>query len=153
MCRRGVFTGRTLYFSATSNLVCNSKLAADRICVRHVAIESRLEEIMIKQITIGIAALALGVAFASPPASAQQAHYGRALNDGGMVDDGPSTSAKPVYNSAATAAPPAAAHYGRAANDGGMVDTPPAAALKANSQVKTVQSPPHNGRALNDGGF
>ncbi len=41
---------------------------------------------MKKHITIGVAALAFGVALASVPASAQT-HYGKAPNDGGLVDD------------------------------------------------------------------
>jgi hypothetical protein len=108
---------------------------------------------MIKQITIGVAALALGVAFASAPASAQQVHYGKALNDGGMVDDSPATPAKRIYNAVTPAAPAAAAHYGKALNDGGMTDQPSAAALAANARIKWVQSQPHYGRAMDDGGF
>src|ERR1700684_2119402 len=111
---------------------------------------------MIKHISIGVAALACGVALASAPASAQT-HYGKALNDGGMVDDYNSngTPAKPLYNSATPAAP-ATPHYGKALNDGGITDEPSAAqkaaAAKA-AQTKTVQQPPpHYGKALNDGG-
>jgi hypothetical protein len=107
---------------------------------------------MIKQITIGVAALALGVAFASAPASAQQVRYGKALNDGGLVDDSSTPSTKPLYN-AVTPAPAATPHYGKAMNDGGIVDTPPAAQLAANARIKWAQSPPHYGKALNDGGF
>ncbi len=105
---------------------------------------------MIKQITIGIAALALGVAFASAPASAQ-VRYGKALNDGGLVD-GPGVPSKPLYNAVA-AVPAATPHFGKALNDGGIVDTPPAAQLAANARIKWVQNQPHYGRALNDGGF
>jgi hypothetical protein len=116
----------------------------------------RLEENMIKHITIGAAALAFGVALASVPASAQT-HYGKALNDGGMVDDYNSngTPAKPLYNSTTPAAP-AAPHYGKALNDGGLSDEPSAAQkAAAKTQNKTVQqqTPPHYGKPLNDGGF
>jgi hypothetical protein len=115
---------------------------------------------MIKHITIGAAALAFGVALASVPASAQtaQPHYGKALNDGGMVDDYNSsgTPAKPLYNSTTTAAP-VTPHYGKALNDGGLTDEPSAAqkAAAARAQTRTVQqqqTPPHYGKALNDGG-
>ena len=112
---------------------------------------------MKKHITIGVAALAFGVALASVPASSQT-HYGKALNDGGMVDDYNSnaTPAKPLYNSATPAAP-ATPHYGKALNDGG-IDEPTAAqkAAATKAQTKTVQrqqTPPHYGKSLNDGGF
>src|SRR5580704_16789750 len=116
---------------------------------------SRLEENMTKHITMGMAALAFGVALASVPAFAQT-HYGIALNDGGMVDDYNSsgTAAKPLYNSASPAAP-ATPHYGKALNDGGITDEPSAAQLTAaKAQNKTVQqqTPPHYGKPLNDGG-
>jgi hypothetical protein len=111
---------------------------------------------MVKHITIGVAALAFGVAFASAPASAQT-HYGKALNDGGMVDDYNSSAApaKPLYNSATPAAP-ATPHYGKALNDGGITDEPSAAQLAATkARIKTVQqqTSPHYGKPLNDGGF
>ena len=111
---------------------------------------------MKKHITIGVAALAFGVAFAAAPASAQT-HYGKALNDGGMVDDYNSTGApaKPLYNSASPAAP-VTPHYGKALNDGGLTDEPSAAqkAAAAKAQTRTVQqqTSPHYGKALNDGG-
>jgi hypothetical protein len=114
---------------------------------------------MTKHITIGVAALAFGVALASVPASAQT-HYGKAVNDGGLVDDYNSngTPAKPLYNSATPAAPATPAHYGKALNDGGLTDEPSAAqkAAAAKAQTKTVQqqqSSPHYGKPLNDGGF
>jgi hypothetical protein len=106
---------------------------------------------MINRITIGIAALALGVAFASAPASAQ-VRYGKALNDGGLVDGPGAPAAKPLYN-AVTPVPATSPHYGKALNDGGIVDTPPAPQMVANNRIKWVQNPPHVGRALNDGGF
>src|ERR1700684_4138674 len=111
---------------------------------------------MIKHISIGVAALAFGVALASAPASAQT-HYGKALNDGGMVDDynSSATPAKPLYNSATPAAP-ATPHYGKALNDGGIIDDArPAqrAAAKAQTKKDQAQTPPHYGKPLNDGGF
>jgi hypothetical protein len=111
---------------------------------------------MKKHITIGVAALAFGAAFACVPASAQT-HYGKAPNDGGLVDDYNSsgTPSKPLYNSASPAAP-ATPHYGKALNDGGITDEPTAAqkAAAARAQSRTVQqqTPPHYGKALNDGG-
>ena len=110
---------------------------------------------MTKHITMGIAVLAFGVALASVPAFAQT-HYGKALNDGGMVDDYNSsgTPAKPLYNSATPAAQ-ATPHYGKALNDGGMTDEPSAKQLAAEkAKIKTVQqqTPPRYGKALNDGG-
>jgi len=112
---------------------------------------------MMKQITIGVATLAFGVAIASVPASAQT-HYGKAPNDGGLVDDYNSsgTPAKPLYNSVTPTAP-AAPHYGKALNDGGLPDEPSAGQqAAAKTQTKTVQqqqTPPHYGKPLNDGGF
>ena len=109
---------------------------------------------MIKQITIGAAALAFGVALASVPAFAQT-HYGRALNDGGMADDYGAAPARPLYNSATPAAP-TAPHYGRALNDGGFADDYSSAgqpAAKTQNKVVQQQTPPHYGKALNDGGF
>jgi hypothetical protein len=111
---------------------------------------------MIKHITMGVTALAFGVALASVPASAQT-HYGKAANDGGLVDDYNSngTAAKPLYNSASPAAP-TTPHYGKALNDGGITDEPSAAQLNAaKAQTRTVQqqTPPRYGKPLNDGGF
>jgi hypothetical protein len=110
---------------------------------------------MIKHITIGVAALAFGVAFASVPAFAQT-HYGRALNDGGMADDYSSaTPARPLYNSA-TPAVPTTPHYGRALNDGGMADDYSSAGqpvAKTQSKIVQQQTPPRYGRPMNDGGF
>jgi hypothetical protein len=145
-----------LYLRTLSKLVSNSEPAAFASASDARAKHPRLEENMIKHITIGVAALAFGVALASAPASAQT-HYGKALNDGGMVDDynSSATPAKPLYNSATPAAP-ATPHYGKALNDGGMTDEPSAAqkAAAAKAQTKTVQqqTPPHYGKALNDGG-
>ena len=107
---------------------------------------------MINRITMGVAVLAFGVALASAPASAQQVHYGKALNDGGIVD-GAGAPEKPLYNAASPSVAPAPAHYGKALNDGGSVDNPSAAQLAANARIKWVASQPHYGKALNDGGF
>ena len=111
---------------------------------------------MKKHIAIGAATLALGAALACVPASAQT-HYGKAPNDGGLVDDYNSSGApaKPLYNSATPAAP-STPHYGKALNDGGLTDEPSAAQkAAAKAQTKTVQqqTPPHYGKPLNDGGF
>jgi hypothetical protein len=110
--------------------------------------------IMIKHITIGVAAPAFGVALASVPAFAQT-HYGRALNDGGFADDYGAAPARPLYNSA-TPAVPATPHYGGALNDGGMGDDYSSAgqpAAKTQNTIVQQQTPPHYGKALNDGGF
>ena len=113
---------------------------------------------MKKHITIGVAALAFGVALASVPASAQT-HYGKALNDGGLVDDYNSsgTPAKPLYNSATPAAS-ATPHYGKALNDGGLTDEPSAAQKAAARKRRPgrFSSSKHRrtmARPLNDGGF
>ena len=109
---------------------------------------------MIKHITIGVAALAFGVALASVPAFAQT-HYGRALNDGGMADDYSSTPARPLYNSA-TPAVPTTPHNGRALNDGGMADeysSPGQQAAKPQNNIVQHQTSPHYGKPMNDGGF
>ena len=111
---------------------------------------------MKKHITTGVAALAFSVALACVPASAQT-HYGKALNDGGMVDDynSSATPAKPLYNSATPAAP-ATPHYGRALNDGGIADDYSSSGQPAAKTPNTIvqqQTPPHYGKPLNDGGF
>jgi hypothetical protein len=94
---------------------------------------------------ITIAALAFGAVLASVPAFAQSVHYGRAYNDGGLVDATAPPSSKPTSQTL----PAAPAHYGKALNDGGIVDNPTTSAPK----VDVVQNPPHVGRALNDGGL
>jgi hypothetical protein len=149
---RCVFMVPTLYFLALIKLIANS----ERRPFGGRQKTSVGGNSMIKHITIGVAALTFGVAFASAPASAQT-HYGKALNDGGMVDDYNSnaTPAKPLYNSATPSAP-AAPHYGKALNDGGIIDEPSAAQrAAAKAQTKTVQrqTSPHYGKPLNDGGF
>lgn len=109
---------------------------------------------MTKHITIGVTALALGVALACAPASAQT-HYGRALNDGGLPDEPSAPPPKSLYNSATPAAP-AAPHYGRALNDGGLPDEPSAAqraAAEPQNKTGQQQTPQHYGRPQNDGGF
>jgi hypothetical protein len=103
-----------------------------------------------KRISITIAAVALGAAFASGAAFAQQAqpHYGKSANDGGLTEANGSAP-KGLYNSAT----PAAVHYGKGLNDGGIVDTPDAKAMAAAKSIKSVQNAPHYGKALNDGGM
>jgi hypothetical protein len=148
---RCVFMVPTLYFLALIKLIASS----ERRPFGGRQKTSVGGKSMIKHITIGVAALAFGVALALAPASAQT-HYGKALNDGGLVDDYNSsgTPAKPLYNSASPAAP-ATPHYGKALNDGGITDEPSAAQLAAEkAKTKTVQqqTPPHYGKPLNDGG-
>ena len=87
------------------------------------------------KITIGLAALALGTAFASVPALAAEQNaapsYGRNVNDGGPGPVQPATksTAKPLYDSVQTPSTKApnglteqkqTPHVGRAMNDGGM---------------------------------
>jgi hypothetical protein len=84
------------------------------------------------KITIGLAALALGTAFASVSALAAEqnaaTYYGRNANDGGSGPVQPATksTARPLYDSVQT---PSKAlnrqteqtpHVGRSMNDGGM---------------------------------
>ena len=113
---------------------------------------------MKKHITIGVAALAFGVAFASAPASAQT-HYGKALNDGGLVDDYNSsgTPAKPLYNSATPAAAGHAALWQgsqrRRTNRRAERGAESGAAKAQTRTVQQQQTPPHYGKPLNDGGF
>jgi hypothetical protein len=107
-------------------------------------------------------ALALGVAFAALPASAQSPYQypvGRPANDGGMAAGAVSTSPQPqqYYNSAASQ--PSDFHYatGRPANDGGMVS----GAVNTNPQQQHYAYAPSRpgeyhysiGRPLNDGGM
>jgi hypothetical protein len=91
----------TLYFFALTKLIASSERRSQRWPSENLG----WRKIMIKHITIGVTALAFGVALASVPASAQT-HYGKAANDGGLVDDYNSngTPAKPLYNSATPAA-------------------------------------------------
>src|ERR1700741_4972609 len=89
---RCVFTASNLYFLASTKLL--QAPSGGRFGGRQKT--SVGGKIMKKHITIGVAALAFGVALASVPASAQT-HYGKALNDGGLVDD---------YNSNGTRANP-----------------------------------------------
>jgi hypothetical protein len=96
-----------------------------------------------KRITVAV--LAFSAVLASVPAFAQSVHYGRAYNDGGLVDVTAPPPSKPIYKPL----PEAPVHYGKALNDGGIVDNPTTPAPKVN----VVQNPPHVGRALNDGGF
>jgi hypothetical protein len=112
-----------------------------------------LEEIMKKQITISVAALAFGAVLASAPAFAQQAaNSGRNLNDGGIVN---APAAKPLYNTVQQQKP-STPNYGRNLDDGGMVPDPTpgiVAAEKAQDKANQQKSAPHYGRAPNDGGM
>jgi hypothetical protein len=97
---------------------------------------------------ITAAAIMLGVAFSSVPASAD----GRNPNDGGLV--APVAGSKPYV--APTTAKPVTPYYGRSANDGGLLppssgDQTTAAGLKSSAVQKPAA--PHVGRAANDGGL
>ena len=95
---------------------------------------------------ITFAAVAFGAAvLASVPALAQSVHYGKALNDGGLVDVTAPPPSKPVYKPQ----PPAPVHYGKAVDDGGLVEAPTAPAPK----ITLTQNPSHIGRPVNDGGL
>jgi hypothetical protein len=106
------------------------------------------------KITIGLAALVLGTAFASAAALAAEQnapYYGRSVNDGGV---GPVVrpAARPLYDSVQT---PSTPHYGKAVNDGGTMDEPSAAAIsdaKARDRLTEQKQTPHIGKASNDGG-
>jgi hypothetical protein len=109
-------------------------------------------------ITIGLAALALGTAFASVSALAAEQkaapYYGRNVNDGGPgpVQPAAKSTARPLYDSVQ---PPSTPHYGRNVNDGGSVDEPSAAAIsdaKARNKLTEQKQAPHVGRPMNDGG-
>jgi hypothetical protein len=103
------------------------------------------------RISISIAALALGATLASAPAFAQQAqpHYGKGINDGGMIDEPRGPAPKPLYNSTASTT----VHYGKGLNDGGLSDPPSAKDLAASRHITWTQYPPHYGKAMNDGGM
>lgn len=103
------------------------------------------------RISITIAALALGATVASAPAFAQQAqpHYGKGVNDGGLVDEPRGRAPKRLYNSTT----PTAVHYGKGLNDGGLTDPPSAKQMSAAGHITWKQYPPHYGKALNDGGM
>jgi hypothetical protein len=112
------------------------------------------------KITIALAALALGTAFASVSALAAEQkaapYYGRNANDGGMGPVQPAAKparpARPLYDSVQ---PPSTPHYGRAVDDGGMVNEPSAAAIadaKARNKLTEQKQTPHTGRPINDGG-
>jgi hypothetical protein len=109
------------------------------------------------KITIALAALALGTAFASVSALAAEQkaapYYGRNVNDGGMGAVQPAAKpARPLYDSVQ---PPSTPHYGRSINDGGMVNEPSAADIadaKARNKLTEQKQTPHTGRPINDGG-
>src|ERR1700686_2778593 len=147
-----VFTASSLYFLALTKLISNS----ERRPLRWPSENLGWRRINDKDINIRGAGPGFGVGVPSAPPSAQT-HYGKALNDGGMVDDynSSATPAKPLYNSATPAAP-ATPHYGKALNDGGIIDEPSAAqraAAKALTKTVQQQTPPHYGKPMNDGGF
>jgi len=80
--------------------------------------------------TIGVTALALGVALAAAPANAGSGNPGYS-SGGATMHKHHQTRAKPLYNQARTKPlyntvpqqqnPPAAPNYGRHPNDGGMI--------------------------------
>jgi hypothetical protein len=109
------------------------------------------------KITIALAALALGTAYASVSALAAEQkaapYYGRNVNDGGMGAVQPAAKpARPLYDSVQ---PPSTPHYGRAVDDGGMVNEPSAAAIadaKARNKMTEQKQTPHIGKGSDDGG-
>jgi hypothetical protein len=109
------------------------------------------------KITIGLAALVLGTAFASVSASAAEQkaapYYGRPANDGGLGPVQPAARPeRPLYDSMQ---PPSTPHYGKAIDDGGRVDEPSAAAMsdaKARNKLTEQKQTPHVGKPSNDGG-
>jgi hypothetical protein len=108
-------------------------------------------------ITIGLAALGLGAAFASVPALAAEQNaapsYGRNVNDGGPGSVQPATksTARPLYDSVQT---PSTPRYGRNVDDGGAVSEPSGAATSDAKAPKTEQNQTqHVGRPMNDGGM
>jgi hypothetical protein len=109
------------------------------------------------KITIALAALALGTAFASVSALAAEQkaapYYGRNVNDGGMGPVLPAAkSERPLYD---TVQPPSTPHYGRPINDGGMTTEPSAAAIadaRARNKLTEQKPIPHIGKPSNDGG-
>src|ERR1700691_4068219 len=99
------------------------------------------------KITIGLAALVLGTAFASVSALAAEQkaapYYGRNVNDGGPGPVQP--AARPLYDSVQ---PPSTPHYGRSVDDGGSVNEPSAAAIsdaKARNKMTEQKQTPHIG--------
>jgi hypothetical protein len=78
-----------------------------------------------------------------------QPHYGKGINDGGMIDEPRGPAPKALYNSA----PTTSAHYGKGLNDGGLSDEPSAKQMAAQGHVNSVQNPPHYGKAMDDGGM
>jgi hypothetical protein len=109
------------------------------------------------KITVALAALALGTAFASVSALAAEQkaapYYGRPANDGGLGPVQP--AAKPVRPLFDSVQPPSTPHYGRPINDGGMTTEPSAAAIadaKARNKLTEQKQTPHIGKPMNDGG-
>jgi hypothetical protein len=111
---------------------------------------------MKNRITISVAALAVGAVLAAVPAFAQQAqpHYGKAVNDGGLIDEPSAPAGRALFNSVSQQMP-SAPHYGKGVNDGGLVDQPNAAQLaaaQAQSKVAQQKPVPHYGKGVDDGG-
>ena len=79
---------------------------------------------MNKQITISLAALALGAALVSVPAFAQ-----RAANDGGLITE-PSGSAAPQTSQRAPAASPAGRHLYNSTPDSVPQQSPPSGSAR-----------------------
>lgn len=113
---------------------------------------------MKKYITISVAALAVGAVLASVPAFAQAAHphYGKGVDDGGLIDEPAAPAGKGLYL-AVSQPTPSTPHLGKGLDDGGLTDPPTAAQLaaaKRESQVAQQLKPvPHYGKAMDDGGM
>ena len=110
---------------------------------------------LFSQIAIGVAALALGAAFASAPAFAE--YYGRNVNDGGIPPEPAVTATPTTKSSAKVATPQQPAYYGRNVDDGGMPPEPTAAAktaaAKSATTVQKQAAPAPLGRNVDDGGL
>jgi hypothetical protein len=110
------------------------------------------KQTLFPQIAIRVAALALGAAFVSAPAFAQ--NYGRNVNDGGIPPE-PAVSAPAATKSQNKVVSQQPAYYGRNVDDGGMPPEPTAAAKAAASSHAAAQkpaAPAQYGRNVNDGG-
>jgi hypothetical protein len=110
---------------------------------------------LFSQIAIGVAALALGAAFASAPAFAE--YYGRNVNDGGMPPE-PAVTATPATKSSTKGVTPVQpTYYGRNVDDGGMPPEPTAAAkaaaAKSPATAQKQAAPAPLGRNVDDGGL
>jgi hypothetical protein len=111
------------------------------------ATQLQVEEAMNKQISVSLAALALGAALISVPAFAQ-----KSANDGGSVAEPSGSTARQSAQQA-----PGAPHSGKSVNDGGLIDEP-AAAPTGQRLYNSVQGPQQaaptkvTGKSANDGG-